>query len=147
MSLRSLGLALFLLLVAAVPAADAGTLARSGNTMQYVESDGDVGQNDVRLGIGSGSYVFEDFGDGVSIGASGCTQAGPSGAFCPATGVTDWQIQGGGGNDSMRVDAFNQQGLGATTVSVPVSLFGGPGQDTLIGGDVDDLLVNGSDMS
>ncbi len=48
-------------------------------------------------------------------------------------------VQGGGGNDEIRIDQSN-----GTFTDDPVTLDGGSGDDTLVGGDGNDVLIGGS---
>ena len=55
------------------------------------------------------------------------------------TTFTAIHVQGGGGNDQIRIDQTN-----GTFTDEAVTLDGGPGNDTLIGGDGADVLIGGS---
>lgn len=67
------------------------------------------------------------------IPGAGCTRVNDNVSDCPAAGITRVVVNGGDLNDT----------LNATTLAIPVTLNGGPGNDTLIGGTKGDILIGG----
>ena len=81
-------------------------------------------------------YVIDTVGQPLEVGGSVC--AHPAGneneLVCEAAAIGGFEVNAGDGNDSITV---------SSKVLVPVTLRGGPGDDTLRGGGGADKLVGG----
>jgi Ca2+-binding RTX toxin-like protein len=117
----------------------AGTATITGTAI-VIQLDG--ADDTVNLGMSGSALIMQ--ATGISPQAP-CT-ASPYGASCPTTGVTGVQVDGAGGNDTLvavpALVPFGQAALAG--VSLPVSMTGDAGDDTLIGGGLADDL-NGGD--
>jgi hypothetical protein len=154
------------LLALAAPAAQAGTVSRSGQALVYAGAAGELNRLDVEA-VSATLLLLTDPGSGVRIDpSSGCTEVDPArpgaGAQCPVDGQTFLAVDladgadtytaedgmpvpeivaGGDGND--RIGAGDGRSLvdgGAGDDAID----GGPGSDELRGGDGDDLLRGGT---
>ncbi|MFC8453367.1 hypothetical protein [Kitasatospora sp. NPDC057223] len=115
--------------VAAPASASPAAVARTGSQIQYSAS---AGTANTAVFSSSGGLLQVSDSAGLLPGP-GCTAVNPTTVTCgAAASVTAVNGYGADGNDS----------LGAATLSVPVSLNGGPGQDTVQGGGGNDRLTD-----
>ena len=120
-------------------AAQAGTLYRSGTVLVYSEGGGVT--NAVDLVESVGNAYFRDSGTSYFVDASsGCTNAGTTvaaGTFSQcgaASSVAYWVVSLGDLNDSVSTNYC------CSGTTLPLYLFGGPGNDTLNGGTNNDYF-------
>jgi Ca2+-binding RTX toxin-like protein len=113
-------------LLIAAPAADASSVRVTGGKVRYVGA-GEANRVQIARGPG-GEYTIVDPAVRVRVGA-GCQSTGRNTAVCNSA-ATGAALVGAGGNDRLM----------ATFLDVPVTLDGGDGNDTLVGGGGDDLL-------
>lgn len=73
----------------------------------------------------------------LEVGANICTnpEGKPNELLCDAPSIASFEVNAAGGDDNVSV---------APTVSVPVTMRGGPGEDVLRGGSGPDKLIGGS---
>jgi hypothetical protein len=141
--MRSLLLAVALVLAMPAAASAALTFSREGGTLRIVDDPGEAAFSRVTLGpspTGGGQVysAYESAGFSPLRSGPGCTRMGPF-VYCPAAGVTQIAAALGDGNDTVTVDA----GPAALVMD------GGPGDDvfslsprqasvTIVAGDGDD---------
>ncbi len=116
-----------LLSLAAQPALAAYHAGVQGGTLQIV-GDNASDKLALRLAPGSPNILQVDVGDDGT----------PDFSFDRST-FTAINVQGGGGDDVIRVDDTN-----GSFANQPLTINGGPGNDTLTGGDGNDTLIGGS---
>jgi Ca2+-binding RTX toxin-like protein len=111
----------------ATPALAAYTAQVSNGTLQVT---GNAASDTLALRLAPGDPQTLQ----LDVGDDGTTDF----AFDRAT-FTAVNVQGGGGDDSIRIDQLNGR-----FIEDAVTLDGGAGNDTLIGGDGDDVLIGGT---
>jgi hypothetical protein len=84
--------------------------------------------NNVTVQNAGSTYAVSDTAATVTA-STGCTQAGPSAATCPQSGIGSIRVQLGDGNDTA-----------STTASQNIYGYGGDGNDVLNGGSQGDIL-------
>jgi Ca2+-binding RTX toxin-like protein len=82
------------------------------------------------------NYVIDSI-VALEVGGDVCTnpEGNPNELICPAPPIAGFEVNAGGGDDRVSV---------AKEVSIPVTMRGGSGHDTLIGGSGQDKLIGGS---
>jgi len=125
-------------IVLAVLAAGAGTLARAEPPSTYtVVLAGGAAENMMRIWLtpDGQSYVIDSVVP-LEVGGAVCHNPPENNyeLICQAPLVAGFEVNAGPGNDTVVV---------ARSVEVPVTMRGGPGQDTLVGGDGADKLIGG----
>ncbi|HEX8102849.1 MAG TPA: hypothetical protein VF533_09565 [Solirubrobacteraceae bacterium] len=132
MTLRTPLLTLALTALAAAPA-HAATVSRAGDDLTYGSG---AAAAKLTVASESGRITFTDAGDVVTPG-SGCDRGSHPAdlhfASCPAAGVKRVRLAGEDGADAMAV-------ADSVPGSLPFSIAGGPGADTLRGGTARDSL-------
>lgn len=127
-----------ILLTLAILAAQAAPFAHAGATSYTVVLAGGSAQNMIHIWLtpDGRSYVI-DSAVPLEVGGSVCenTPENPNELICKAPLVAGFDVNAGPGNDFVSVS----QG-----VTIPVTVRGGPGEDTLVGGHGPDKL-NGGD--
>ena len=113
-------------LLALAPAADASSVRVTRGKVRYAAA-GEANRVQIARGPG-GEYAVRDPAVRVRVGA-GCQSTGRNTAVCTGD-IKGATLVGNGGDDNMS----------ATFLDVPVTLDGGPGNDTLVGGGGDDLV-------
>jgi hypothetical protein len=104
-------------------AAFAGTFAIDGTRIVYSGGDG---ANDGVAGYRVGNHIrFTKFGDAFIGPGNGCTLLNGITVDCPSAGITSIEIDLGTGDDVASV---------APSITLPVQLIGGAGNDGLFGG-------------
>ncbi len=123
----------------AAPAHAAGTLKASGSTI-VLQLDG--ADDVVHMGMSGSVLVVQD---AAVTGLAPCV-ANPAGAQCSTGAITAITVDGAGGNDLLAAQpALPPPGQAALSgISLPVTMTGDAGNDTLIGGPQGDTL-NGGD--
>jgi Ca2+-binding RTX toxin-like protein len=91
---------------------------------------------DIWLSLDGRAYVIDTLGQQLEVGGSVCAhpQGSESELVCEAAAIAGFEVNAGDGDDSITV---------SSKVLVPVTLRGGPGNDTLRGGNDADKLVGG----
>jgi hypothetical protein len=91
---------------------------------------------DIWLSPDGRDYVIDTIGQPLEVGGSVCVhpEGNESELICEAAAIGGFEVNAGDGDDSIGVSA---------KVLVPVTLRGGPGNDTLRGGGGADKLVGG----
>lgn len=119
-----------LLVALAAPRADAET------TYTVVLAGGST-QNTIRIWLtpDGRSYVIDSVAP-LEVGGTICENAPgvPNQLICKAPLVAGFEINGGEGNDAFSV---------SSAIELPVTMRGGPGNDTLVGGGGPDKLIGG----
>jgi Ca2+-binding RTX toxin-like protein len=84
------------------------------------------------------NYVIDTVGQQLEVGGSVCAHppGNESELICEAAAIGGFEVNGGGGSDSITI---------SSKVLIPVTLRGGPGDDTLRGGGGADKIVGGID--
>ncbi len=99
---------------------------------------GDAGPNEVTISLSSDgvNYLISSNGP-LQVGLPICSHPGglPNDLICQTSTVNGFEVNGWAGDDSVVVGG---------TVTVPVTLRGGPGADILFGGDGNDKLTGGT---
>lgn len=125
-----------ILILMTVMAAQSAAIARADSSYTVVLAGGSA-QNIIRISISpdSRNYVI-DSAVPLEVGGTICenTPGVPTELVCKAPLVAGFEVNGGEGDDSVSV---------AATIELPVTMRGGPGNDTLIGGAGPDKLVGG----
>lgn len=120
----------------AILAAQAATVAHAETTYTVVLAGGAT-QNTIRIWLtpDGRSYVI-DSAVPLEVGGTICENPPgmPTELTCKAPLVAGFEVNGGEGDDSVSV---------AGTIDVPVTMRGGPGNDTLAGGNGPDRLIGG----
>ncbi len=90
----------------------------------------------IKLSPDGRSYIIDSVGP-LEVGGSVCAhpQGNESELDCEAASIGGFEVNAGGGADSVNV---------AAVVPVPVTLRGGPGDDALLGGAGADKLIGGT---
>jgi Ca2+-binding RTX toxin-like protein len=131
---RAILTAMTVLVAWAAPAAPA---AEPSLTV-LLAGDSEANVIDIWLSPDGRNYVIDTVGQPLEVGGSVC--AHPVGneneLICEAAAIGGFEVNGGGGDDSITV---------SPKVLLPVTLRGGPGNDTLRGGGGADKLVGGID--
>jgi Ca2+-binding RTX toxin-like protein len=91
----------------------------------------------IKLSLDGRTYIIDTLGQPLEVGGSVCAhpEGSESELLCDAASIAGFEVNAGGGNDSINV---------AAVVPVAVTLRGGPGDDRLMGGAGADKLVGGS---
>jgi Ca2+-binding RTX toxin-like protein len=123
---------LLLLLALCVPGP-----ARAGDPSYNVLLAGGSSSNTIRIWLTSDgrSYVIDSIVP-LEVGGSLCgnPSGNPNELVCEAAPIGSFEVNADGGNDSITVSG---------NISIPVTMRGGTGQDTLIGGSGPDKLIGG----
>jgi Ca2+-binding RTX toxin-like protein len=90
----------------------------------------------IKLSPDGRTYVIDTLGQPLEVGGSVCwhPEDQPSELLCEAAPIGGFEVNAGGGDDSVIV---------AAAVPIAVTLRGGPGNDRLVGGANSDKLVGG----
>ncbi len=127
-----------ILIMLAILAAQTATVAHAETTSYTVVLAGGAAQNMIHIWLtpDGHSYVI-DSAVPLEVGGTVCenTPGNPNELVCKAPLVAGFEVNAGLGNDSVAV---------ASTVTIPVTMRGGPGDDTLSGGGGADKLIGGA---
>jgi Ca2+-binding RTX toxin-like protein len=111
--------------------------ARAGAPPYNVLLAGGSSSNTIRIWLtpDGRSYVIDSIVP-LEVGGSLCSNPGgnPNELVCEAAPIGSFEVNADGGNDSITV---------AAEISIPVTMRGGTGDDTLIGGSGPDKLIGG----
>jgi Ca2+-binding RTX toxin-like protein len=125
-----------ILILSVLLAVLAAPVARAEMTYTVVLAGGAT-QNTIHISLSPDgrSYVI-DSAVPLEVGGAVCENAAgnPNELTCKAPLVAGFEINGGEGDDSLSV---------ASAIELPVTMRGGPGNDTLVGGNGPDRLIGG----
>ncbi len=125
-----------ILILLAIVAAQTASIAHAETTYTVVLAGG-ASQNSIRIWLtpDGHSYVI-DSAVPLEVGGSVCenTPGVPTELTCKAPLVAGFEIGGGEGDDTFSV---------SSAIELPVTMRGGPGNDTLVGGSGPDKLIGG----
>jgi hypothetical protein len=125
-----------ILIMLAILAAQTATLARAETTYTVVLAGGaELGMIHIWLTPDGRSYVIDSVAP-LEVGGTICEHSAgnPVELICQAPLVAGFEVNAGPGNDSVVV---------SSEVTIPVTMRGGPGGDTLVGGAGPDKLIGG----
>jgi Ca2+-binding RTX toxin-like protein len=117
-----------LILLGQIGSARASTASVSGGVLTFTAANGKT--NTLTISMTDTSYVLRDPGDPITVGA-GCFYLRTT-VFCNKPGITRIRVVLADGDDSVSVVA-----------SVPTTLEGGSGNDSIRGGSADSILLGG----
>jgi Ca2+-binding RTX toxin-like protein len=126
-----------ILTMLAILAAQAATVAHAETTSYTVVLAGGTAQNMIHIWLTPDGYSYViDSVVPLEVGGTVCenTPGNPNQLICKAPLVAGFEVNAGAGDDSVAV---------ASTVTIPVTMRGGPGDDTLSGGSGPDKLIGG----
>jgi hypothetical protein len=125
-----------ILIMLAILAAQSASVAHAETTYTVVLAGGAT-ESMIRIWLtpDGRSYVIDSVAP-LEVGGTICenTPGMPTELVCKAPLVAGFEVNAGEGDDTVSV---------ASAVSVPVTMRGGPGRDTLIGGGGPDKLIGG----
>jgi Ca2+-binding RTX toxin-like protein len=125
-----------ILILLAILAAQTASIAHAETTYTVVLAGG-AAQNSIHIWLtpDGRSYVI-DSAVPLEVGGSICenTPGMPTELVCKSPLVAGFEVNGGSGDDTVSV---------SSTIELPVTMRGGPGNDTLIGGSGPDKLIGG----
>jgi hypothetical protein len=125
-----------ILILLAMLAAQTASIAHAETTYTVVLAGGSA-QNSIRIWLtpDGHSYVI-DSAVPLEVGGSVCenTPGVPTELVCKAPLVAGFEVNGGEGDDTFSV---------SSAIELPVTMRGGPGNDTLVGGGGPDKLIGG----
>jgi Ca2+-binding RTX toxin-like protein len=125
-----------ILILLAILAAQTASIAHAETTYTVVLAGGAT-QNSIRIWPtpDGHSYVIDSAAP-LEVGGSVCenTPGVPNELTCKAPLVAGFEINGGEGDDTFSV---------SSAIELPVTMRGGPGNDTLVGGSGPDKLIGG----
>lgn len=112
----------------------AAPVARADAAVNVLVAGGDE-DNDIRVSLSADGrmYVIDSIVP-LEVGDSICgnPEGMPNELLCQASAVSGFEFNAAGGDDSVVV---------SPAISVPVTIRGGPGDDRLVGGSGNDLLI------
>jgi hemolysin type calcium-binding protein len=125
-----------ILILLAIVAAQTASLAHAETTYTVVLAGG-AAQNSIRIWLtpDGRSYVI-DSAVPLEVGGDVCenTPGVPTELVCRSPLVAGFEVNGGEGDDTVSV---------SSAIELPVTMRGGPGNDTLVGGSGPDKLIGG----
>ncbi len=124
-----------ILTLLAILAAQTAMVARAETTSYTVVLAGGTAQNMIHIWLTPDGYSYViDSAVPLEVGGTVCenTPGNPNELVCKAPLVAGFEVNAGPGDDSVAV---------AATVAIPVTMRGGPGDDTLGGGGAADKLI------
>jgi Ca2+-binding RTX toxin-like protein len=127
-----------LLIMLAILAAQAATVAHAETTSYTVVLAGGTAQNMIHIWLTPDGYSYViDSAVPLEVGGDVCenTPGNPNELVCKAPLVAGFEVNAGPRGDSVAV---------ASTVAIPVTMRGGPGDDALSGGGGSDKLIGGA---
>jgi hypothetical protein len=123
-----------ILILLAILAAQTASIAHAETTYTVVLAGGSA-QNSIRIWLtpDGRSYVI-DSAVPLEVGGSICenTPGVPTELVCKSPLVAGFEVNGGDGDDTV-----------SSAIELPVTMRGGPGNDTLVGGSGPDKLIGG----
>lgn len=126
-----------ILTMLAILAAQTATVAHAETTSYTVVLAGGTAQNMIHIWLTPDGYSYViDSAVPLEVGGTVCenTPGNPNELVCKAPLVAGFEVNAGPGDDSIVV---------ASAVAIPVTMRGGPGDDTLSGGSGPDKLIGG----
>jgi Ca2+-binding RTX toxin-like protein len=126
-----------ILILLAILAAQTAPIAHAETGYTVVLAGGSA-QNTIRIWLtpDGHSYVI-DSAVPLEVGGTICenTPGVPTELVCKASLVVGFEVNGGEGDDTFSV---------SSVIVLPVTMRGGPGNDTLVGGGLSDKLIGGA---
>jgi Ca2+-binding RTX toxin-like protein len=135
------GLAGLLLVPAGASAAPSSAAVASDGILDVLASGGDTAAHAINISYSGGSYVISDSA-GITPG-SGCAALTSTSVSCSDTDVPAVTVQGGAGNDRIAIAGLGPAAGASTSLSSATGLFGGGGNDTIVGSSLRDLIRGG----
>jgi Ca2+-binding RTX toxin-like protein len=126
-----------ILILLAILAAQAATVARAETTSYTVVLAGGTAQNMIHIWLTPDGYSYViDSAVPLEVGGTICENAAgnPNELICRAPAVAGFEVNAGPGDDTVAV---------SRAVEIPVTMRGGPGRDNLTGGSGADKLIGG----
>jgi Ca2+-binding RTX toxin-like protein len=133
------GLAGLLLLPAGASAAPSSAAVAPNGNLDVLASD--TTAHAINVSYSGGAYLVTDSA-GVTPG-SGCAAVTSTSVSCGDTGVQGVVVQGGAGNDRIAIASLGPAAGDPTSFSSATGLFGGAGNDTIVGSSLIDLIRSG----
>jgi len=127
-----------ILTMLAILAAQTATVAQAETTSYTVVLAGGAAQNMIHIWLTPDGYSYViDSAVPLEVGGTVCENApgNPNELVCKAPMVAGFEVNAGPGDDSVAI---------GSTVAIPVTMRGGPGDDTLSGGGGADKLIGGA---
>jgi Ca2+-binding RTX toxin-like protein len=127
-----------ILTMLAILAAQTAMVAHAETTSYTVVLAGGTAQNMIHIWLTPDGYSYViDSAVPLEVGGTVCenTPGNPNELVCKAPLVAGFEVNAGPGDDSIAV---------ASTVTIPVTMRGGSGDDTLSGGSGADKLIGGA---
>jgi hypothetical protein len=126
-----------ILIMLAILAAQTAAVARAETTSYTVVLAGGAELSMIHIWLtpDGRSYVIDSVAP-LEVGGTVCEHSvgNPTELVCQATLVAGFEVNAGSGDDSVVV---------SSAVTIPVTMRGGPGGDTLVGGSGPDKLIGG----
>jgi hypothetical protein len=126
-----------ILILLAILAAQTATIARAETTSYTVVLAGGAAQNMIHIWLTPDGYSYViDSVVPLEVGGTICENAAGSAneLICKAPLVAGFEVNAGPGDDSVAI---------SHAVEIPVTMRGGPGSDSLLGGGGPDKLIGG----
>jgi Ca2+-binding RTX toxin-like protein len=127
-----------ILILLTILAAQTATAASAETTSYTVVLAGGTAQNMIHIWLTPDGYNYViDSAVPLEVGGTVCENApgNPNELVCKAPLVAGFEVNAGPGDDTIAV---------AAAVTIPVTMRGGPGDDTLSGGSGPDKLIGGA---
>jgi Ca2+-binding RTX toxin-like protein len=135
------GLAGLLLVPAGASAAPSSAAVASDGILDVLVSGGDATAHAINISYSGGSYLITDT-TGITPG-SGCAVVTSTSVSCSDTDVPGVTVQGGAGNDTISIASLGPAAGASTSFSSATGLFGGSGNDKIVGSSLRDLIRGG----
>jgi Ca2+-binding RTX toxin-like protein len=138
--------AALMILPGSASAAPSSATVASDGILDVLANGGDTTPHAITISFSSGSYLISDTA-GI-IPGSGCAAVNSNSVSCFDTGVPGVAVQGGAGADSISVAALGPAAGASGSFSSATGLFGGGGNDIIVGSILRDLIrgQDGDDM-
>jgi Ca2+-binding RTX toxin-like protein len=132
------GLAGLLLVPASAGAAPSSAAVAPDGNLDVLASGGDATAHAINVSYSGGSYLIADSA-GITPG-SGCAVVDSTSVSCADANVQGVVVQAGAGNDKISIASLGPAAAASTSFSSATGLFGGGGNDTIVGSSLRDLI-------